>query len=52
MSHYMMRWQFPAASAKALVGKPHDRTGAASPGRSCHGPEDILLSNELQCVTD
>jgi uncharacterized protein with GYD domain len=29
MSHYMMRWQFTAASAKALVEKPHDRTGAA-----------------------
>jgi uncharacterized protein with GYD domain len=30
MSHYMIRWQFTAASAKALVAKPHDRTGAAT----------------------
>jgi len=29
MSHYMIRWQFTDASAKALIGKPHDRTGAA-----------------------
>jgi uncharacterized protein with GYD domain len=29
MSHFMLRWQFTDASAKALVGKPHDRTGAA-----------------------
>ena len=29
MSHYMMRWQFTSASAKALVAKPHDRTGVA-----------------------
>jgi uncharacterized protein with GYD domain len=25
----MIRWQFTSMSAKALVGKPHDRTGAA-----------------------
>jgi uncharacterized protein with GYD domain len=25
----MIRWQFTSTSAKALVGKPHDRTGAA-----------------------
>ena len=30
MSHFMIRWQFTDASAKALVGKPHDRTGAAT----------------------
>ena len=29
MSHYMVRWQFTDASAKALVEKPQDRTGAA-----------------------
>ena len=29
MSHYMTRWQFTAASARALVEKPNDRTGAA-----------------------
>ena len=29
MSHFMIRWQFTSASAKALVEKPHDRTGAA-----------------------
>ena len=29
MSHFMIRWQFTNTSAKALVGKPHDRTGAA-----------------------
>ena len=29
MSHFMIRWQFTSASAKALVAKPHDRTGAA-----------------------
>ncbi len=29
MSHFLIRWQFTNASAKALVGKPHDRTGAA-----------------------
>ena len=28
MSHFMIRWQFTDTSAKALVGKPHDRTGA------------------------
>jgi uncharacterized protein with GYD domain len=26
----MIRWQFTSTSAKALVGKPHDRTGAAT----------------------
>jgi uncharacterized protein with GYD domain len=26
----MLRWQFTDTSAKALVGKPHDRTGAAT----------------------
>jgi uncharacterized protein with GYD domain len=30
MSHFMIRWQFSDGSAKALVGKPHDRTGAAT----------------------
>jgi uncharacterized protein with GYD domain len=30
MSHYMARWQFTDSSAKALVGRPQDRTGAAS----------------------
>jgi uncharacterized protein with GYD domain len=30
MSHFMIRWQFSDVSAKALVGKPHDRTGAAT----------------------
>jgi uncharacterized protein with GYD domain len=30
MSHFMIRWQLTDASAKALVGKPHDRTGAAT----------------------
>jgi uncharacterized protein with GYD domain len=25
----MVRWQFTDTSAKALVGKPHDRTGVA-----------------------
>ena len=29
MAHFMIRWQFTDQSAKALVGKPHDRTGAA-----------------------
>ena len=29
-SHFMIRWQFSDASAKALVGKAHDRTGAAT----------------------
>jgi uncharacterized protein with GYD domain len=29
MSHYMIRWQYTDGSARALVGKPHDRTGAA-----------------------
>ena len=29
MSHFMIRWQFTAPSAKALVEKPNDRTGAA-----------------------
>jgi len=29
MAHYLIRWQYSDASAKALVGKPHDRTGAA-----------------------
>jgi uncharacterized protein with GYD domain len=29
MPHFMIRWQFTSTSAKALVGKPHDRTGAA-----------------------
>ena len=30
MSHFMIRWQFTQASAKALTGKPHDRTAAAT----------------------
>ncbi|HQT45890.1 MAG TPA: GYD domain-containing protein [Acidocella sp.] len=30
MSHYMLRWQFSDASAKALVEKPHDRTAVAT----------------------
>jgi uncharacterized protein with GYD domain len=29
MSHFMLRWQFSSASAKAMVGKPHDRTEQA-----------------------
>jgi uncharacterized protein with GYD domain len=29
MPHFMIWWQFTSTSAKALVGKPHDRTGAA-----------------------
>ena len=29
MSHFMVRWQFTSASGKALVEKPHDRTGVA-----------------------
>jgi uncharacterized protein with GYD domain len=29
MPHFLIRWQYSNASAKALVGKPHDRTGAA-----------------------
>jgi uncharacterized protein with GYD domain len=29
MSHVMIRWQFTDTSAKALVGKPQDRTDAA-----------------------
>ena len=29
MRHFMIRWQFTSTSAKALVGKPHDRTDAA-----------------------
>jgi uncharacterized protein with GYD domain len=29
MSHFMVRWQFTGVSAKALVEKPQDRTGAA-----------------------
>ena len=30
MPHFMIRWQFTDTSAKALVSKPHDRTGAAT----------------------
>ena len=30
MPHFMIRWQFTDTSAKALVGKPHDRTGSAT----------------------
>lgn len=30
MSHFMIRWKLTDGSAKALVGKPHDRTGAAT----------------------
>lgn len=30
MSHFMLRWQFTDASAKALVGQPNDRTGVAT----------------------
>ena len=30
MSHFMIRWQFNSASAKALVGNPHDRTAPAT----------------------
>src|ERR1700752_2701002 len=29
MPHFIIRWQFTSTSAKALVGKPHDRTGVA-----------------------
>jgi uncharacterized protein with GYD domain len=30
MSHYLLRWQFKDATAKALVDKPQDRTGPAT----------------------
>jgi uncharacterized protein with GYD domain len=30
MSHFMIRWQFNGASAKAMVEKPQDRTGPAT----------------------
>ena len=30
MSHFIIRWQFNSASAKALVGNPHDRTAPAT----------------------
>jgi uncharacterized protein with GYD domain len=30
MSHFMLRWQFKDTTAKALVGKPQDRTGPAT----------------------
>jgi uncharacterized protein with GYD domain len=29
MSHYLIRWQFKDATAKALVDKPQNRTGPA-----------------------
>jgi uncharacterized protein with GYD domain len=29
MAHFMVRWQFNVAAAKAMVGKPQDRTGPA-----------------------
>jgi Uncharacterized conserved protein len=29
MSHFMIRWQFNVVAAKAMVGKPQDRTGPA-----------------------
>jgi uncharacterized protein with GYD domain len=29
MSHYLLRWQFKDATAKALVDKPQDRTAPA-----------------------
>ncbi len=29
MPHFMVRWQFNGASAKAMVENPHDRTAAA-----------------------
>jgi uncharacterized protein with GYD domain len=29
MSHYLIRWQFKDATAKALVGKPQNRTAPA-----------------------
>lgn len=29
MPHFMTRWQFTSGSAKALVERPNDRTGAA-----------------------
>ena len=29
MPHFMIRWQFTSTSAKALIGKPNDRTDAA-----------------------
>jgi uncharacterized protein with GYD domain len=29
MAHYLLRWQFKDATAKALVDKPQDRTGPA-----------------------
>lgn len=30
MAHYLIRWQFKDATAKALVDKPQDRTGPAT----------------------
>ena len=30
MAHFMLRWQFTNASAKAMVGKPQDRTEQAT----------------------
>ena len=29
MAHYMVRWQFTDASAKAMIAKPQDRSGTA-----------------------
>lgn len=29
MAHYLVRWQFTTASAKAMMGKPQDRTETA-----------------------
>ena len=31
MSHFMMRWRFNGASAKAMVEKPQDCTGPGLP---------------------
>ncbi len=30
MAHYLLRWQFKDATAKAMVDKPQDRTGPAT----------------------
>ena len=44
MPHFMIRWQFTSTSAKALVGKPHDRTGAAkAPRRRLRRQAEQLL---------
>ena len=39
MPHFMIRWQFTSTSAKALVGKPHDR-----PARRRHSSKASAVS--------